>query len=169
MFGFGCLLHVLLIHSSLGVFHASKLDFASATGLPFFNSKTLEVLHANGLHGEVVRRAAEHSRECGTALLDYSSYTNGLMFDGVLKSFEETLMNNYTLDETLREFYITVKGEAVKLHTKEVRKAFERYASIMPHFKILYNFVFSQVRTQLLMGVEAALTELSTAVELVIV
>ncbi|VDM72879.1 unnamed protein product [Strongylus vulgaris] len=98
MFGFGwCLLHALLIHSSIGVFVASKLDFASTTGLPSLDSKTLEVLHANGLHGEVVGRAAEHRRECGIVLLDYTSYTNGLMFDGVLKSFEETLTDNNTL------------------------------------------------------------------------
>ncbi|VDM80102.1 unnamed protein product [Strongylus vulgaris] len=57
------------------------------------------------------------------------------MFDGVLKSFEETLTDNNTLDETLREkFYKTLKEEAVKSHTNEMRKAFERYASIMPYY-----------------------------------
>ncbi|VDM75711.1 unnamed protein product [Strongylus vulgaris] len=117
------LLHVLLIHSSLGVFLASKLDFVPTTGLPSFDNKTLEVLHANELHEKVVGRAAER----------------------VLKSFEETLTDNNTLDEKLREkFYKTRKEEAVKSHTNEMRKALKDMRASCRIIKI--PFSTSQVK-----------------------
>ncbi|CAJ0608134.1 unnamed protein product [Cylicocyclus nassatus] len=118
-----------------GVFLASKLGDASATGLPVLDNATLKLFHDNGIHGEVVGFAAKEERECGIVLLDYSSYTDGRMFDGVLEPFEKSLNISLTPIEEMRmKVYTVMKEDAKKLHLREMEAEFKKYRAVTPHY-----------------------------------